>query len=268
VTEKQSSYTMATYEPPVSSGTAESQVPPPHDAIHAESSDELKAAASDPGLSEDLALALLKRGDLPAEVIEQLSKNPIVIKSRRLKIAIVSHPKTPRYVSLALIRQLFTFDLMRVALAPIVPGDVKHAAEEVLIHRLETISSGEKLSLARQASGRVAGALLISGELRVVRGALENPRLTDTLVIRALTSPESPAELVHAVCHHPKWSQRREVRIALLRQEHTPLARALEFSRSLPLPLLKEILLNSRLPGSVKALILEKCAAARGTRTG
>lgn len=258
---------MSTHEPSVATGSDETAIFSVQDAIHSDSSDVLKAAASDPALNEDLALALLKRNDLAAEVLEPLSKNATVAKSRKVKLAIVGHPKTPRYVSMALVRQLFTFDLMRVALTPVVPGDVKLAAEEVLINRMEAISSGERLSLARQASGRVAGALLIDLEPRVIRAALENPRLTDTLVIRALMRAESPAELVHAVCHHPKWSLRREVRIALLRNEHTPLARALEFSRSLPSALLKEILQNSRLPPSVKAAIVNKRIADDGSRT-
>jgi len=249
---------MSTHQPSLAPSPAETAVSSLANAIHSSSLDVLKGAASDPALTEDIALALLKRNDLTAEVFEQLSKNVTVTKSRKAKLALIAHPKTPRYVSMALVRQLFTFDLMRVALVPIVAGDVKVAAEEALIKRMETISSGEKLSLARQATGRIAAALLSDSEPRVIRTALENSRLTDTLVIRVLTRLDSSAELVHAVCHHPKWSLRREVRIALLRNEHTPLARALEFSQSLAGPLLKEILQNSRLPGSVKACVLKK----------
>jgi len=248
---------MSTHEP----GMAERVAPPLlslADAIHSDSLDVLKAAASDPCLNEDLALALLQRGDLAAEIFEHLSKNATVIKSRKIKLAIVGHPRAPHYVSMLLLRQLFTFDVMRVALMPVVPGDVKVAAEEVLIKRMQAISSGEKLSLARQASGRIAAALLSDKEPRVIATALENSRLTDTLVIRAVTGAGSSAELVHALCLHPKWSVRREVRIALLRSEHTPLVRALEFSHPLPVVLLKEILRNSRLPADIKLRVLKK----------
>src|SRR6202011_1074731 len=134
--------------------------------------------------NEDLALALLKQNDLTAEVFELLSKNTGVMKSRKVKLAVVRHPRAPRYVSISLLRQLFTFDLMQVALAPVVPGDVKVAAEQTLIRRLESISLGEKLSLARRASSRVAGALLMDVEPRVMQAALENPRLTETFIVR------------------------------------------------------------------------------------
>src|SRR5271157_600932 len=159
---------------------------------------DLVRTASDPALTDDLALALLKRADLPPEVIEQLAKNVNAIKTRKVKIALVSHPHTPRHVSVPLARQFYTFDLMKVALSPWVPADVKVAADEVLISRLKMVTIGERLTLARRASGRVAAALLGSlendgakiidvtavdaktaaRETRVMQIALDNPRLT------------------------------------------------------------------------------------------
>src|SRR5215475_5671726 len=98
------------------------------EAIRSGSADTLLAAADAP-LNEDLALTLLKRTDLPGEVLERLSKNASAMKSRKVKLALVEHPKTPRRVSLPMVRHLFTFDLMHVALTPVVPADVKAAAD-------------------------------------------------------------------------------------------------------------------------------------------
>ncbi|MBS1849551.1 MAG: hypothetical protein JST79_01450 [Acidobacteria bacterium] len=207
---------------------------------------------SDPILNEDAALALLQSGDLAADVLERLSKNSSVLKYRKVKLALVEHPRTPRHVSLPLLRGLFTFDLMQVALQPMVAADIKMAAEEALLNRMEAISSGEKLTLAHRASGRVAGELLLDPEPRVIQAALENPRLTEAPIIKAVTRPDSPSALVEAVCHHAKWSLRREIRLALLRNEKTPLARAVEFARTLPPPLVREVLQVSHLPENVK----------------
>ena len=207
-------------------------------------------------LSEDAALALLRRPDLPADVLERLAKNGNVLKHRKVKLALVEHPKTPRHVSLPLVRQLYTFDLMQVALTPVVPADVKMAADEALCNRMETVSSGEKLTLAHRASGRVAGELLLDAELRVVQAALQNSRLTEALIVRAVMRSEAPAALVERVAHHPQWSLRREVRVALLRNEKTPMARAVDFARGLPAGQVREILQGSRLPENVKAFLL------------
>ena len=145
---------------------------------------------------------------------------------------------------------------MQVALTPMVPADLKLVADEVLCNRLETISSGEKLTLAHRPSGRVAGELLRDGEARVVHAAFENPWLTEWLVIRALRRSGAPAALVEAICHHAQWSLPREVRVALLRNENTPMARAIKFARTMPVAQVRETLQNSQLPGKVKAYLL------------
>src|ERR1700675_573977 len=191
---------------------------------------DLLRTAADPALTEDFALALLKRADLPPEVIEQLAKNSNALKSRKVKIALASHPKTPRHVSVPLARQFYTFDLMKVALSPTVPADVKVAVDDVLISRLKTVTTGERLTLARRASGRVAAALLldmetigskitdtktVARETRVMQAALENTRLTEALVINSVVRPAASAAQQHAVALQAKWSPRRAIRAAL-----------------------------------------------------
>src|ERR1700674_1983972 len=239
---------------------------------------DLLRTAADPALTEDFALALLKRADLPPEVIEQLARNTnAALKSRKVMIALASHAHTPRHVSVPLARQFYTFDLMKVALSPTVPADVKVAADDVLISRLKTVTIGERLTLARRASGRVAAALLLdveaigtkivtaktaARETRVMQAALENPRLTEALVINSVLRPRDSAALGHAVAQHTKWSCRREIRAALLRTEHLSLARALEFSHEIPGPLLNELLTASRLPAQIKDQLLRGIPAS------
>ncbi|MGH9501065.1 MAG: hypothetical protein ACRD3L_18140 [Terriglobales bacterium] len=211
------------------------------------------STAADSVLNEDSILAALKSPDLQPDLIEKISKSSVAAKSRKVKLAIVRHAKSPRHVSLSLIRKLYTFDLMQVALTPAAAGDLKMSAEEVLINRLESLSAGEKLSLAHRASGRVAGELLLVPEPRIVEAALENPRLTEVLVTRAVLRDEASPGLIRAICAHSKWSLRREIRIALLRIEHTPLEFAVAFAKSFPNSEMREILRTSQLPEGVKA---------------
>jgi hypothetical protein len=238
---------------------------------------ELLRTAADPDLTEDLALALLKHNDLSSEIIERLAKNVSALKSRKVKIAIVSHPHTPRHVSIPLARQFYLFDLMKVTLSPSVPADVKVAIDDVLISRVNTATIGERLTLARRASGRVAAALLLDKETgdgkidrrvkdaktaaqesRVMRTALDNSRLTEALVVDSVLRPAVGAMLIDAVAQHAKWSRRREIRTALLRTEYLSLARALEFGREIPKVLLQELLASSRLPKRIKEQLLRE----------
>lgn len=232
--------------------------------VHSTSRETLLAAAADPALTEDLALALLNRSDIPPEVIEQVGKNSSVAKFRKTKLALVTHPRTPRHVSLPMVRHLYLFDLMQVALTPVVPADIKIAADEALVARLETISVGQKLSLARRASGRVAGALLVDKESRVMQAALENPRITEASIVTTIMRPDATTAFVQAVCRNPKWSVRHEIRIALLCNERTPLSYVLEFARALPRPQVREILQRSRLPAHIKSALQRELGAKSG----
>lgn len=220
--------------------------------IHSHSADELKRAASHEALSEELALALLERRDLPADALEALSKNAPALKSRRVLVGMIGHPKTPRHVSLPVIRHLYTFELMQLALSPAVLADIKKAAEETLVSRLEKITLGERITLARRALGRVAAALLLDSEPRVVEAAVTNPFLTEVLIVKALMSEKAPATLVELVCRDGKWSLRREVRIALLRHPLTPANEAAQLARSLPTGVLHELMQDARLPEAAR----------------
>jgi hypothetical protein len=214
----------------------------------------------DPALTEDQVLALLQRRDLPAQAIERIGQASSALKSRKICVALAAHPRAPRHLALRLIRQFYTFDLMQFALQPQAAADLKRVADEQLLGRLASITLGERLTLARRASETVAGALLLDKEARVSHAALENPHLTEAALIRALLRPSVSGGLVEAVCRHGKWSPRREVRIALLRNPHTSLECAMEFARGLPAALLRDILRASRLPEKVKARLRQDLA--------
>jgi hypothetical protein len=211
--------------------------------------------ASDPALTADLALAVVKNRDLSSEVIEQISRNAAVMKSRKVRVALAAHPRAPRRISLRLIRELYTFDLMQFSLIPAVAADLKRVADEQLVARLASITLGERIALARRSSAMVVAALLPDREARVWQTALENPRLSESAIVKALLRPTATPAFVKVLCHHAKWSLRPEVRCALLRNEYTPLARAIEFARRLPPAQLRDILHASRLPEKIKAYL-------------
>jgi len=238
----------------------DSSIPPDEAAPGASSSGR---ALADTALTEDLALALFKRPDLPSDDIEQISRDSALMKSRKVRLAVAAHPRAPRRLTLRLVRELYTFDLMQFSLLPAVPADLKRVAEQQLVARLASITLGERLSLARRSASLVAAALLLDKESPVWQAALENPRLTEATIIRALQHTNASAAFVEAVCRHAKWSLRYEIRLALLRNPHTPLARALEFVRRLPPAQLRDVLHTSRLPEKTKAYLRKDLDARR-----
>src|SRR5258708_5967557 len=212
-------------------------------------------ASADPALTADLALAMMKGRSSSSEVLQQISRNVAVMKSRKVRVALTAHPRTPRRIALRLIRKLYTFDLMQFSLLSAVTADLKRVADELLVARLASITLGERISLARRSSAAVAAALLLDRESRVWQTALENPRLSEPAIVRALLRPNTSPVFVKAICGHARWTVRPEIRVALLRNESTPLARTLEFARRIPPAQLRDILHASRLPEKIKAYL-------------
>ena len=233
---------------------------PLEDHISSQEISVLRGVASSPRLTEELALSLLVRRDLPPPVLEDLSRNSATMRHRKVIMAVVSHPRTPRHVTLPMARHLYTFELMQLALAPALAADLKLAIEETLVARLETLSSGERLSLAKRGSTRIAAALLRDPEARVIEAALDNPYLTEVPVVKNLMRDDSPHPFVRAVCVHAKWSLRRDVQVALLRNQHTPLARAISLAGALPTHVVRDVLSHSRLQPNIKAYLSDQLA--------
>ncbi|MCU1333920.1 MAG: hypothetical protein JWM08_2912 [Candidatus Angelobacter sp.] len=234
--------------------------------VHDSSLEVLTAVAADARLSEDLAMALLNHRDLPREALEALSKNGPLMRQRKVRMAVVVHPRTPRHVSVPTIRHLHTFELMQVALLPSVQPDVKRAAEEVLISKLASISSGERITLARRSSGRVAAALLLDKEEPIMQAALSNPQMTEISIVKVLKAERGTELLAPAVSRHQKWSYRNDVKAALLGNKNTPSGRLIHLAAELPVNLIKDVLRSGRLGSQAKnslLAVLEKRASMK-----
>lgn len=204
-------------------------------------------------MTEEQALAAFEEPDITASELAALARTPSILKRRKLVLALATHPRTPRHSSVPLLRRMFTFDLMQVSLTPAVPADLKRLAEEQILVRVDGLSSGEKISLARRASGRVAAELLEDPDPRILAAALNNSRLTEAWLGAALAKDNAPQALFDIVSTHSKWSQRHDLQIALLRSEKIPLDQARRFANNFSADFLQEIL-----PESTK-LALQDC---------
>jgi uncharacterized protein (UPF0147 family) len=142
-------------------------------------------------------------------------------------IELLRNPRTPRQAALGLLRQLYLEDLLDVTLNASIPADLRRVAEDAVINRIPALALGERVSMARRCTGRVAGVLLLDREIRVVDTALSNGRLTEELVVKALSMEAIAVDAVEKIAGHARWSLAYGVRLALLRQPLTSLGRVL-----------------------------------------
>ena len=209
--------------------------------LHHQSPDVLLALLDNPALDETHLCLLLERKNLAAEVLEEVARRKALLKSCRVKRALAVHPRTPRLVSLRLIRDLYLMDLVQVAILPGVSAELKRNAEEQLLARLPQLPLGQKITLARRGPARVAGALLAEGHTQVVPIVLDNPYMTEAQILRALAREKLPLSVIPAIIQHHKWSITYNIRLALVRNALTPLATVLSYLPELTVSDLKEL---------------------------
>src|SRR5437899_1257259 len=209
--------------------------------VHHPSADVLLALLENPALDETQVCLLLERKDLPGELLEEVARRKALLKSYRVKRSLAFHPRTPRLVSLRLLRDLFLMDLMQVTLLPGISAELKLNAEEQLLARLAQLPLGQKITLARRGPARVAGALLAEGHAQVVSIVLDNPYMTEAQILRALSREKLSTSVIPAIAGHRKWSITYNVRLALVRHPSAPLATILSYLPELTVSDLREL---------------------------
>jgi hypothetical protein len=209
--------------------------------LHHHAPDVLLALLDNPALVEAQLCMLLDRKDLPAEVLEEVARRKPLLKNYRVKRALAFHPRTPRLAGLRLIRELYMMDLVQLTLLPGTSAELKRNAEEQLVARLPQLPLGQKITLARRGTARVAGALLAEGHAQVLSIVLDNPGLTEAQVLKALSRATLPVGVVKAIAQHRKWSHTYNVRLALVRHPSSTLSTILAYLPELTVSDLREL---------------------------
>jgi hypothetical protein len=136
---------------------------------------------------------------------------------------------------------LYLMDLVQLTLLPAISAELKMNAEEQLLARLPQLPLGQKITLARRGPARLAGSLVAEGHPHLLSVALDNPRLTEAQILKALARDKTPAVVPSAIARHRKWSEMYNVRMALVRHPLSPLASVLGYLPQLTVSDLREL---------------------------
>ncbi|HTS11608.1 MAG TPA: hypothetical protein VMH00_05785 [Candidatus Limnocylindrales bacterium] len=226
--------------------------------IHDADEGVLLTLLENPNLEEGHVTQLLDRLDLTANVLSAVAEQRKWISREAVRLRLARHPRTPKRIALALVRQLYLFNLVRLSLLPSAPADIRRIAEEIIIMRVPHVPVGEKLTLARRGPSRVAGAVLAEGHPQAVKLALDNAFLSESQILKVLAKASVPERVVVAIAQHPKWSTQYNVRVALIRNKHTPAGRVMAFLPNITLRDLKDVGLLETLAPHTKRYIQQE----------
>jgi hypothetical protein len=233
--------------------------------IHVTDEQTLLALLENPAVEEPHVIQMLERLDLSANVLAAIAETGKWTASEGVRLRLARHPRTPRRFALALLRQLYLFDLVHLSLLPSTPAEIKRVAEELIVTRVPHLPVGQKLTLARRGTSRVAGALLAEGHPQAIKLALANAFLTESQILKALAKPGVPERVVAAIAQHSKWSVQYNVRVALIRNAHTPVPVVLAFLPNLTVRDLKDLATLEGITPHVRKYIQRELSRRTGT---
>ena len=209
--------------------------------LHDAREEVLLALLENPALQQPHVEKMLERLDLPANVLGAIGEKKQWLGNESVRLKLARHPRTPKRIALAVVRQIYLFNLVRLSLLPSAPADIRRVAEEIIVSRVPQLPVGQKLTLARRGPARVAGALLAEGHPQAMKLALGNAFLTESQVLKVLSAASVPERVVKAIAQNTKWSREYNVRIALVRNPHAPLEAVQQFLPQLKVSDLEEL---------------------------
>ncbi len=206
---------------------------------------------------------LLRHPFLSAEVIQLLLDDSPLASSYELRRELAGHPRTPEARALQLVTSLYWRDLMRLGAEARARPTVRRAADRRLGERLPGLASGEKVAIARRCGAGLLPRLAEDPNPRVFAALLDNPRLTEGLLLRLLSRESLRPEILALVARSRRWGLRYRTKLPICRHPNTPVAVSLGLLPGLKKQDLKLISGDPRLPRAVRRradLLLGKLA--------
>ncbi len=207
-------------------------------------------------------LKILDRRDLTADFLKEIAHNTRWAKSPRIKFKLVNHSNTPLGDAMNMTKFLFWRELNLTLQNFRLRSEIRHVAESVLLKRLPAMAVGERVALARVAAGQILKMLRTQKEPRIIQALLTNQRLVEDDVLFLVNRQSTPAPALEAVARDFKWSSRREVRSALLRNPKAPLAVVVGFISSLTSVEALALLKDPKVPQAVRRLVRKRLGNA------
>ena len=118
-----------------------------------------------------------------------------------------------------------------------------------------TLTLGERRSLARKPSVRSIERLLLDPDPLVMKHLLQNPRLTESLVLKIVSARPQKPQVLLMIFEHSVWGVRREVQRSLCLNPFSPLSIRCALCPTLSQKGLQDLLREHQVPRPLKAAI-------------
>ena len=223
--------------------------------VHDQSSKVILALLENRNLTEEHILIIANRKNLSPGVLNTLVKDPRWSESYPVRLALAKNPKTPLFAAISIARFLRLFDLAALARNHLLPVIFRRKLEAIVIEKIPTLALGVKKTLAKVAAGEILISLIKDGYPDVIKLCLENPHLVEAHLYKVISHKTTTPGTIRTIAENRNWTFRYHIKFALIRNEHTPLARCVLFLTDLKIGDLKELFRDPHLPSGVRPFI-------------
>lgn len=200
---------------------------------------------SNPAITEDHLVALLRNPVITPEIIHAIAERFEWTSSYKIQFAIVNCPKAPPVLALRLLDSLFWRDLLKITDNYRLNPRIRRSAETRIREKMDDLTLGEKMTLARTAPRALIPLVKQVQEHEIFAALLQNAKLTEEDLIQTINDEMTPPSILRIVGSDSRWSSRYYIRLALVRNPHTPLPLALSFVSKLRKPDLQLVATSS-----------------------
>lgn len=212
----------------------------------------LDGAIDNPHLGdEEMPLLLRNRRASPA-LLTRIGRDRRWTRNSEVRRLLVQHPQVPMALARTLLSNLFWKDLLEVSVNLRVHPVIRRQTERMLQVRVEELTLGERIALARRAPRAVIASLIHSDESRLLLSVLGNPTLIEHDAVTISKASKTGGDVLSHLAAHPRWGVRRAVRQALIRNPRTPVPVALRLVGGLPRRDLQELIRDAGVPKIVR----------------
>jgi hypothetical protein len=215
----------------------------------------IRALLENRNLREKDVLIIASRKNLSGDILDSIFRDKRWAESYPVRLALARNPKTPLFAALSIARFLRLFDLVELTRSHALPVIYRRKLEALVSEKIPGMALGAKKTLAKIASGEVLMKLIQDGYPEVVKICLDNPALTEAHLYKIISRQTTAPGTIRTIAEHGNWPIRYHIKIALVRNDQSPLARTVLFLPDLRTGSLKELYRDPSLPPGIRPFI-------------
>src|SRR5438105_13735870 len=126
---------------------------------------------------EDETLAVLENPYVTPAICQAIAQTQRLAAFYSVRLKLVAHKNTPQAHAVKFVHYLFWSDLVRLSVDVKVPSPVRRAIDNILVNKIDKLTLGERITVAKRCSHALVKALLFDPDPKVFESLLVNHRV-------------------------------------------------------------------------------------------